>query len=253
MFKRAIVRTPGKSMIHGLSAAGLGLPDYQKALNQHEAYIKALQECGLDVLILPADEQYPDSTFVEDVALLTKEWAIITNPGTPSRRGETVAIKKVLQEIYPNIAEVKEPGTVEAGDIMMVGSHFYIGLSERTNENGARQVIEYLEKYGLSGSVIKLAELLHLKTGVAYLERNNLVACGEFITHEAFQKFNILEIAEDESYAANCIWVNDRVLIPAGCPKARETIQSAGYLVQEVDVSEFQKLDGGLSCLSLRF
>ena len=253
MFKKAIVRTPGKSIINGLSTANLGTPDYQKALEQHKEYIKALEACGLEVLILPADERYPDSTFVEDVALLTPECAIITNPGASSRKGEIAEIKGVLNIFYSKIEQVKDPGTVEAGDIMMVGTHFYIGLSERTNLEGAQQIIKFLEQYDLSGSVIKLEKVLHLKTGVAYLEHNNLLACGEFFTHEEFQKFNILEITEDESYAANCIWVNDRVLIPKGFTKARRTIEKSGYLTVEVDVSEFQKLDGGLSCLSLRF
>ena len=253
MFKRAIVRKPGKCMIDGLTTAELGLPDYELALVQHADYVNALKECGLDVLELDADEEYPDSTFVEDVALLTSKCAIITNPGAPSRRGEIVEIKKVLKNYYENIEEVQAPGTVEAGDVMMVGSHFYIGLSERTNQSGADQVIAFLEKYSLSGSVVTLKEVLHLKTGLAYLENNNLVACGEFLTKEEFQKFNILEIAEDESYAANSIWVNDTVLLPKGYPKARNIIEEAGYSIREVDVSEFQKLDGGLSCLSLRF
>ena len=135
----------------------------------------------------------------------------------------------------------------------MVGSHFFIGLSKRTNESGARQLIEYLQKYGLGGSVTGLEKVLHLKTGLAYLEHNNLVACGEFLSKEEFQRFNILRIDEDESYAANCIWVNDKVLIPKGYPRARQTIEGAGYSTIEVDVSEFRKLDGGLSCLSLRF
>ena len=135
---------------------------------------------------------------------------------------------------------------------MMVGSHFYIGISARTNESGAGQVIEYLEKYGMSGTLVKLDKMLHLKTGVAYLEQNNLVATGELLTKEEFQNFNILKIDDDESYAANCVWVNDRVLIPKGYPKARVTIASAGYSTIEVEVSEFRKLDGGLSCLSLR-
>jgi len=253
MFKKAIVRTPGKSIINGLSTANLGLPNYQKALEQHKEYIKALEACGLEVLILPADERYPDSTFVEDVALLTPECAIITNPGASSRKGEITEIKGVLNIFYSKIEQVKDPGTVEAGDIMMVGTHFYIGLSERTNLEGAQQIIKVLEQYDLSGSVIKLEKVLHLKTGVAYIEHNNLLACGELVTHEEFQKFNILEITEEESYAANCIWVNDRVLIPRGFTKARRTIEKSGYLTVEVDVSEFQKLDGGLSCLSLRF
>ena len=253
MFKKAIVRTPGKSMVEGISTAGLGLPDYELALLQHANYIEALKECGLEVTILEADDAYPDSTFVEDVALLTKACAIVTNPGAASRRGEILAIKKVLKDLYENIEEVREPGRVEAGDIMMVGDHFYIGLSERTNQQGAEQVIGYLEKYGMSGSVVSLEEVLHLKTGIAYLEENNLLACGEFLKREEFQKFNILEIDQDESYAANCIWVNSTVLVPKGYPKALKTIESAGYLVKEVDVSEFRKLDGGLSCLSLRF
>ena len=253
MYKRAIVRTPGESMIHGLTTADLGIPDYKKALIQHAGYIEALAECGLEVTVLEKDEQFPDSTFVEDAALLTKNCAIITNPGAPSRKGETAEIKEILKGFYRNIEEVLAPGTVEGGDIMMVGSHFYLGISERTNVNGAQQVIGFLENYGLSGSMIKLEKTLHLKTGVAYLEQNNLVVCGEFLKKEEFQEFNLLEIAEDESYAANCLWVNDRVLIPQGFPKARETIIRAGYPIIEVEVSEFQKLDGGLSCLSLRF
>lgn len=139
MFKKAIVRIPGKSLINGLSTAGLGLPDYDLALKQHKNYIEALKKCGLEVIILQPNEKYPDSTFVEDVALLTKECAIITNPGALSRRGETTEIKIVLKDHYSNIEEIKGPGTVEAGDIMMVDSHFYIGLSERTNEEGANQ------------------------------------------------------------------------------------------------------------------
>jgi dimethylargininase len=253
MFERAIVRTPGKSIVDGLTTAELGLPDYAKALDQHAEYIKALHECGLEVHVLPADEQFPDSTFVEDVALLMRDCAIITNPGAASRRGETIAIKDVLRDFYVNIEEVQEPGTVEAGDIMQVGSHFYIGLSSRTNIDGAQQVIDIVSRYGNAGSVITLEKVLHLKTGIAYLENNHLAACGEFLSNQEFRKFKLLKIDEDESYAANCIWVNDRVLIPRGFPKARETIKNAGYRVIELDVSEFQKLDGGLSCLSLRF
>jgi dimethylargininase len=253
MFTKAIVRTPSKSMVNGISTAGLGIPDYELAIKQHAAYIDALKECGLDVIVLPADEAYPDSTFVEDVALLTPACAIVTNPGAESRRGETASIKKILQDFYTHIEEIHEPGRVEAGDIMMVGSHFYIGLSERTNQAGAEQMIGFLGKYGMSGSVVMMSEMLHLKTGLAYLENNNLLAYGEFLTKPEFQQFNILEIDASESYAANCIWVNGTVLVPKGYPKAQKIIADAGYSIIEVDVSEFRKLDGGLSCLSLRF
>ncbi len=131
-------------MVNGLTSAELGLPDYQKALVQHTAYIEALEECGLEVRVLTADEQHPDSIFIEDVALLMKDCAIITVPGAPSRKGETTDIKEVLSGYYSDIEEIRKPGTIEAGDIMMVGSHFYIGLSERTNLSGAQQMIAYL-------------------------------------------------------------------------------------------------------------
>ncbi|MGB5895441.1 MAG: arginine deiminase family protein [Ignavibacteriaceae bacterium] len=253
MFSKAIVRTPCKNLINGLTTANLGSPNYDLALIQHQEYIEALRKCGLEVFVLDADEDYPDSTFVEDTALLTPLCAIITNSGASSRKGETVDIRKVVSNHYSAIAEIKEPGTLEAGDIMMVGDHYYIGLSQRTNEAGALQLIDVLESYGMTGSVIKLEKVLHLKTGVSYLEKNNFVVAGEFITHPEFQKFNQLKIDDDGSYAANCIWVNDYVLVAKGFPKSKKIIEETGYNIIEVDVSEFQKLDGGLSCLSLRF
>ncbi len=253
MFKRAIVRRPGQSMVKGLTSFDLGKPSVELALLQHEAYVEALKTCGLGVVVLEADERYPDSTFVEDTALLTPTCAIITNPGALSRKGETGVIKEVLQDYYTNIEVVQEPGTVEGGDIMMVGSHFYIGLSDRTNEEGAKQVIAFLEKYGLSGSTLSVGDMLHLKSGIVYLEHNTVAATGDFLKVEEFQKFNILKIDEDESYAANCIWVNGNVLVAKNFPKTAKTIADAGYPTIELDVSEFRKLEGGLSCLSLRF
>jgi len=253
MFTNAIVRTPGKNLISGLTSANLGVPDYDLALEQHQNYINALTSCGLKVRVLPPDENFPDSTFVEDTALLTPYCAIITNPGASARKGEIIDMKVVIEKYYSNMEEISAPGIVEAGDIMMVGDHYYIGLSERTNQQGADQLIQILKKYGMSGSTIQLKDVLHLKTGVAYLEHNNLAACGEFLTNPKFSKFNCIEIPEEESYAANCVWINDKVLVPKGYPVSKQRIIDAGYLILEVDVSEFRKLDGGLSCLSLRF
>ncbi len=253
MFTKAITRTPGKSMIHGISNANLGQPIYELALEQHQTYIAALAQCGMEVTVLEADEAYPDATFVEDAALLTPHCAIITNPGAPSRRGEIGRVAEAVSQFYDKVERIKAPGTVEGGDIMMVGSHFYIGLSERTNQAGADQVIAILNQHGLTGSVVPLEKVLHLKTGVVYLENNNLLAHGEFLETPDFQQYNILQVDEAESYAANCIWVNGTVIVPAGYPHTKQTIESAGYPTISVDVSEFRKLDGGLSCLSLRF
>jgi dimethylargininase len=253
MYSKAIVRTPCRNIISGLTSADLGLPNYSLALNQHHQYIEALKECGLDVTVLKADEDYPDSVFVEDTALLTPQFAIITNPGAASRKGEIFEMSKVLNRFYSNVETIEDPGTLDAGDVMMVNKHFYIGLSERTNENGADQLTSFLNKYGMTASTITLEKSLHLKTGVSYLENNNLLATGEFLSKSEFQHFNIIEIDDDESYAANCVWINDKVLVPKGFSKTKRKIEEFAYTTITVDVSEFQKLDGGLSCLSLRF
>ena len=254
MFTNAIVRTPGRSIVEGLSdSKTLGLPDYEQAIIQHQSYIDVLTKCGLDVLVLEPCEEYPDSTFVEDVALITPNCVIITRPGASSRRGEVHEIEFVLKQKFNNIEAIEAPGTIEGGDIMMVGDHYYIGLSERTNIEGAKQIIQILTKYGMSGSTISLNKVLHLKTGLSYLEENNLVVCGEFIKDSSLEGYNRIEIPEKESYAANCIWVNESVIIPLGYPTTKQRIKNAGYPVIETDVTEFQKLDGGLSCLSLRY
>ncbi|MCK4795964.1 MAG: N(G),N(G)-dimethylarginine dimethylaminohydrolase, partial [Spirochaetes bacterium] len=181
MYSKAIVRTPSKNIADGLTTADLGSPNYSLALHQHQEYIEALKECGLDVIVLEAYDNFPDSTFVEDTAVLTPLCAIITNPGAPSRNDETFEMSKVLNRFYTNIETIEDPGTLDAGDVMMVGKHFYIGLSERTNENGANQLISFLNKYGMTASTIILEKSLHLKTGVSYLENNNIVATGEFL------------------------------------------------------------------------
>ena len=244
MFTKAIVRTPGRSIDKGIShSKNLGLPNYERAIIQHQSYIDSLKKCGLDVLILEPCEEYPDSTFVEDVALITPYCTIITRPGADSRRGEVHLIESVLKQKFNNIEQIVEPGTIEGGDIMMVGDHYYIGLSGRTNLEGAKQIIQILNKYGMSGSTISLKKVLHLKTALSYLEENNLVVCGEFIAESSLERYNQIEIPEKESYAANCIWVNGLVIIPSGYPTTKQRIKNEGYRVIETDVSEFEKLD----------
>jgi len=254
MFKNAIVRRPGHSLVNGItSTPELGKPDYGLTIKQHDAYIGALRFCGVEVTVLQADERFPDSCFVEDVAVCTKKFAVITNPGASSRKGEEKVIIEVIKKFYNNLEYIKEPGTLEGGDVMMVGEHFYIGLSKRTNREGAHQLIEVLKKYGMSGSIVETSEMLHLKSGLAYLEDNILLVTGEFINNLEFKKFNKIMIEEEEIYSANCIRVNDYVLVPAGSPETKEKIKAAGFKVIVVDTSEYRKVNGGLSCLSLRF
>lgn len=255
-FNHVIVRRPCRAMIDGItSAPELGKPDYEKALRQHDDYISALSRCGVDITILPPDERYPDSCFVEDPALITRECAIITNPGAASRNGEKYEIIDAIRKFFPEdrIEHITDPGTLEGGDVMMVGDHFYVGRSARTNAEGIRQLTEILAKYGMTCSEVPLEKVLHLKTGVNYLENNNMLVAGEFVTKPDFEKYEKFEIPESEAYAANCIWVNDTVIVPEGYPHVLEAVKSMGYTVLTVDTSEYRKLDGGLSCLSLRF
>ena len=254
MIKNAIVRRPGHSLVNGItSAPELGKPDYGLAIKQHDAYIEALKSCGVGVTVLKADERFPDSCFVEDVAVCAKKFAVITNPGASSRKGEEKEIIEVIKKYYNDIEYIKEPGTLEGGDVMMVKDHFYIGLSKRTNREGAEQLIKVLGKYGMSGSIVEMLEMLHLKSGLAYLEDNVLLVTGEYINNLEFKKFNKIMIDEEETYSANCIRVNDYVLVPADYPKTKEKIEAAGFKVIVVDTSEYRKVNGGLSCLSLRF
>lgn len=254
MFKNAILRKPGRSLVNGItSAPELRKPDYGLAIKQHDTYIEALKFCGAEVTVLQADERFPDSCFVEDVAVCTKKFAMIAKPGAPSRRGEEKEIIEVVKKFYNDIEYIKEPGTLEGGDVMMIGDHFYVGLSKRTNREGAKQLMKALEKYGMSGSIVEMSEMLHLKSGLAYLEDNVLLVTGEFINKLEFEGFNKIIIDEEETYSANCIRVNDYVLVPAGYPKTKEKIRAAGFKVIVVDTSEYRKVNGGLSCLSLRF
>ncbi|MEY8297673.1 MAG: dimethylarginine dimethylaminohydrolase family protein [Emergencia timonensis] len=255
-FNHVIVRRPCKAMVEGItSVPELGKPDYELALKQHDAYIEALKQCDVDVTVLEADERYPDSCFVEDPALITRKCAIITNPGAASRNGEKDEIVGAVKKFFSDdqIEYIKAPGTLEGGDVMMVGDHFYVGRSARTNEEGIRQLTEILAKYDMTCSEVKLEKVLHLKTGVNYLENNNMLVSGEFIEKPDFEKYDKVVIPEEEAYAANCIWVNDKVIVPEGYPAVLEAVKGMGYETLLVDTSEYRKLDGGLSCLSLRF
>lgn len=257
MFKNAIVRRPCCALINGItSAPELGAPDYELALRQHDAYISALESCGVAVSVLPALEEFPDSCFVEDPAVLTPECAIITNLGAPTRKGEAAHILPAVRRFYAEdaIEFITAPGTIEGGDVMMVGRHFFVGLSARTNAEGFRQFSEILKKYGMTCSAVPLREVLHLKTGAVYLGDDAMLLSGEFTDFPDFARFRRFAVPSiEEAYAANNIRVNDKLIIPAGYPRTEELLSNAGFDILTVDTSEYKKIDGGLSCLSLRF
>ena len=257
MFTKAITRKPCKALIDGISTSmfGKGTPDYDRAIRQHDKYVETLRSLGLDVLDLPDDERYPDSCFVEDPAVVMAECAIITNPATDSRNGEKFEIIDAIKEFYAEdqIFHIEAPGTMEGGDVMLVGRHFFVGQSERTNEEGARQFNEIVTKFGYTSSTVPVTEGLHLKDFVIYLENNNMLVSQTMDKMEAFKDFNRFVVDTDEIYAINSMNINGTVLIPQGHPKTQKIIEDLGYPVILMDTNEFRLIDGSLTCLSLRF
>jgi dimethylargininase len=256
VFTHAIVRTPGKNFADGLTTVDLGAPRYDQVLAQHARYCEALRACGLAITTLAEDLDHPDSTFVEDTAVLTPHGAVLTRPGASSREGEVAAMPPVLRSFFPGTLEIESPGTVDGGDICEAEDHFFLGLSMRTNEEGLRQLAAHLVAMGYSSTVVdvrSMSSILHLKSGVSYIGDNTLVVMEEMAGWEAFAGYALISVARAESYAANCVRVNDRVLVAAGYPSLTAELTARGFDPLELDMSEFQKMDGGLSCLSLRF
>jgi len=245
----AIVRKPGKNFFDGLTKANLGKPIFEIALKQHLPYCQALRNCGLVLTILEADEKFPDGCFVEDTAIVTDEIAIITTSGNKARQGEEVVIQKNLEK-YKKTIKLSD-GLVDGGDIMRVENHFYIGLSDRTNTEGADCLSAILAKYNYTSFTVKIGELLHLKTGIAYIGNNNIITVESL--SEKFISLNKIVLNSQENYSANCLFTNGKLLIAKGFQKIVSEIVELGYDIVELEMTEFQKMNGGLTCLSSVF
>jgi dimethylargininase len=239
-----------------LTSSGLGPPDVERATEHHAAYCGALEECGLKLTPLPADEQFPDSTFVEDAAVVTEQRAILSNPGAPSRRGEISAISTALGRVYSSLDVIYPPGTLEGGDVCVTDGVVLIGLSERTNAEGARQLSDILKRDGYSARTVDIRTIpgiLHLKSGIACLGERTLLVWDVLASHPAFAGYEIIGVPPEEAYAANCVLVNGKLLFARGYPLLENILRDRGMDLILLETSEFRKMDGGLSCLSLRF
>jgi dimethylargininase len=255
-FTRAIVRPPAATFTNGITSSGLGPPDLALALEQHAAYSRELERLGVSVLRLGPEPEFPDSTFVEDAAIVTAGGAILTRPGAPSRAGEVAAVGTALGRWFPDPPEIVAPGTLDGGDVCEAGDHFFIGLSQRTNSEGAAQLTTWLARLGFGAGVIDIREmpaLLHLKTGISWLGERRMLATAQIADHEALGDWEVVRVPDGEEYAANCIAVNGTLLVAAGFPKTRALLGGLGFEIVPLDMSEYRKMDGGLSCLSIRW
>jgi dimethylargininase len=251
---RAIVRPPSATFPSGLTTAGLGAPDLDLARRQHGAYCRALEDAGVELVVLPPDDRYPDSTFVEDTAVVTSRGVVITRPGAPSRAGETATITEAFARLGAPVATIEPPGTVDGGDICQVGDRFLLGRSARTDADGAAQLAGHLAAWGFGSEAVTVppGSLLHLKSGLSWLGDRRVAVVASISDHPALAGLERIPVPDDEAYAANCIRVNDVVIVPAGFPRTVAALAGAGLRPVTVDVSEFRKMDGGVSCLSLR-
>lgn len=252
MFTRALLRTPGSDFAEGITTAGLGRPDHALMLAQHAAYAKTLLGLGLAIEILPPLPGFPDAYFVEDVAVVVPEVAVITRPGALARRGEAPHIEAALAHHRP-LAHITEPGTLDGGDILIVGSTVFIGLSDRTNAEGARQLAELLEAHGYSSRTVPVAEGLHFKSSVTHVGGHDLLVSTAFAGRPEFEGFTCHVVDEAETYACNTLFVNGTLITPKGFPKTLACLKALGRPIVELDMSEGRKMDGGLTCMSLRF
>ncbi|MEP6993303.1 MAG: arginine deiminase family protein [Acidobacteriota bacterium] len=256
MYRNAIVRPPADNFGEGLTTVELGRPSVPLALEQHERYCEALIACGLALTRLPADPRHPDSTFVEDAAVLTPRGAILTRPGAASRAGEVASIEEALSPFFRDFRRIQAPGTLDGGDVCEAGDHFFIGVSARTNEEGARQLAALLREDGFSSTLVDIrgiSGILHLKSGIAWLDGRTLVVIDALAGDSAFHGWDRVPVEGFEDYAANCVRINDAVLFAAGFPLLERALRERGQRLTVLPTSEFQKMDGGLSCLSLRF
>jgi dimethylargininase len=255
-YTRAIVRRPGPNLVDGLTSSGLGRVDVERAYAQHAAYCAALRALGLAVIELEPLPAHPDSTFVEDTAILTAHGALLTRPGHPSREGEVDEIAPVVLRYYAQATVIEPPGALDGGDVCQLGEHFLIGLSHRTNEDGARQLADWLAARDFTSATIDirgLPGLLHLKTGLSWLGDGRVSVVEALADHAALREYRRVVVAPDEAYAASCLRFGDTVVMVAGNPRFEAAIRALGARTVALEMSEFRKVDGGLSCLSLRF
>ena len=252
-FTHAIVRQPAKSIIKGLRAVDIGSPDYDQMKSDHKDYVDALTSAGVAVINLNALDKFPDGQFVEDTALCLPKAVILMRPGAPSRLGEVNEIAPKLRELFEDVYEIDNPGHIEGGDILVTGKEILVGRSARTDENGVRQLSEIvIPLVYVMREVFTPPEILHFKTDCSLLGPDEILSTKRLQASGCFDGYKVVNVADGEEAAANAIRVNDYVIMPAGFPQTKAVLEDHGYKVKVINNTECAKLDGGMSCLSLR-
>jgi dimethylargininase len=249
----AITRAVSPSMVHcQLSFIERQPIDLSKAREQHLAYEKLLEKLGAHLISLPAEENLPDSMFVEDPAIVLDEVAVILPLGTESRRPEAASLAQALGK-FRKIEHVELPGTLEGGDVLRIGRKLFVGHTKRSNSEGIRQLAAILAPHKYDVVSVEVTGCLHLKSAVTYLGRNTFLANRAWFDTVALAAYDWIDVDPSEPHAANALALSDTVIFPASFPRTRTRIQSRGFHVTTLDISELQKAESGLTCSSLLF
>jgi dimethylargininase len=253
-FAQAVARQPSRSVVKGLRATDRGTPNIEQFQAEHKAYISALEQAGLKVTVLGAEEAFPDSVFIEDAALCLPQGTVVLRPGAPSRTGEGELLATDLAGLGHKIHHNDSEGFIDGGDILVTDSAILVGLSKRTNQAGFDWLKSVLADWGYTALAVHTPDdVLHFKSDCCVLDSNTILATSRLAGAECFAKFRVLTVPAGEEAAANSIRVNKTVLVPAGFPKTAVLLARENYSVEAVSVSQAALLDGGLSCMSLRF
>jgi dimethylargininase len=252
-FNSAIVRTPGGSVVNGLRASPGPAPVFEALRAEHEAYIAALRTAGVEVAVLPALEEFPDSIFVEDPALVFREAAILLRPGAPSRAAEARELAATLEALFPRMLRLNE-GFADGGDILVTPTRVLIGLSARTDRTGAVALSKLLASIGRDSEIVEVPRgTLHLKTDCSLIDEDTVLATENLAASGALKGMRVLVVHEEERSAANALRINDVVFVRADSPRTRDMLARRGLNVAPLPVTEIAKIDAGLSCMSLRW
>ena len=253
-FTRALLRRPASSLAAGItSSAQLGIPDFERALDQYESYLAALSDCGLELTILPADDRFPDGHFVEDPLVIFRDLAFCCRPGAPSREREGESLLPYLGGL--SIVKTPSGATIDGGDVLICADRVLVGLSHRTNLEGVAALRRALQTVvpEIRVEAVPFSGVLHLKSGLTELAAGVLIHDPAFKTDFDLSWARVITLPAEEGFAADVMPVNETLFVAAGCPTAYNAARAFYDQVVAVDMSEFRKMDGGLTCLSLRY
>ena len=224
----------------------------QRAIAQHYEYEETLKSLGVEVLRLPEEADLPDAVFVEDAAVVLDECAIITRPGADSRKPETESVAQALAP-YRSLHMIQAPGTLDGGDVLVVGKHIWVGLATRSNHSAIDQMQAFLEPYGYAIHGVPISGCLHLKSAITQVAQDTLLINPAWVDQAAFAGMQFIEVDPSEPYAANALRVGETLIYQPAYPQTRLRLEAAGMHLQMVDQSELSKAEGALTCCSLIF